>query len=216
MTTFLLLISLLLNGVAIFFIIILFTRQNRFSEVENKQEKMMKEMEEIISSYLYQMKEENEDFLLRFQQTNRKESGTANPQKHTEINNSSRKQPEMIGRPADTKTGGELAGKTAGSIKKEAIKAYKKSSAEKQGRQSEFESSSQEPSSESIAASGHETESADSAAKSSSEEIYRDLLINQVLILQKQGLTIEEIARKLGKGKTEIELLLKFTQNHEH
>ena len=42
------------------------------------------------------------------------------------------------------------------------------------------------------------------------EEIYRDLFINQVKILQNQGLSTAEIAKKLNKGKTEIELLLKF------
>lgn len=35
---------------------------------------------------------------------------------------------------------------------------------------------------------------------------------DQVLYLHKEGKTSEEIARKLNKGKTEIELLLKFRQ----
>ena len=38
MATFLLAISLLLNGISIYFIIILYTRQNRLLEVEKTQE----------------------------------------------------------------------------------------------------------------------------------------------------------------------------------
>jgi hypothetical protein len=37
--------------------------------------------------------------------------------------------------------------------------------------------------------------------------------IQQILNLEKQGNSIEEIAKKLNKGKTEIELLLKFQEN---
>ncbi|MFC8575566.1 DUF6115 domain-containing protein, partial [Heyndrickxia sporothermodurans] len=37
-------------------------------------------------------------------------------------------------------------------------------------------------------------------------------LIDKVIFLQKKGLTNEEIAKKLNKGKTEIELMVKFQQ----
>lgn len=40
-----------------------------------------------------------------------------------------------------------------------------------------------------------------------------DDLYENVLFLQKKGLTIEEIAHKLNKGTTEIQLLLKFRTN---
>ncbi|HJV31533.1 MAG TPA: hypothetical protein VJ558_05005, partial [Bacillales bacterium] len=62
MITFLLIISLLLNGVALFSILILFTRQNRLLEMGKRQEMMKKEVEEIISASLFEMKEENEAF----------------------------------------------------------------------------------------------------------------------------------------------------------
>ncbi|MEW8971205.1 MAG: hypothetical protein AB2411_11290 [Mesobacillus sp.] len=45
------------------------------------------------------------------------------------------------------------------------------------------------------------------------EEFIQSSLFDQVLHMKNQGMTIEEIARKLDKGKTEIELLLKFRQN---
>lgn len=38
-------------------------------------------------------------------------------------------------------------------------------------------------------------------------------LMKKVLFLQKKGFKLEEIAQQLNKGKTEIELLLKFSEN---
>ncbi|GAE43682.1 hypothetical protein [Mesobacillus boroniphilus] len=63
MTTFLLLLSLILNGAAIFAIILLYLRQNRLVEAEKKQEKIIKEIEEVFSAYLFELKEENDKFL---------------------------------------------------------------------------------------------------------------------------------------------------------
>lgn len=40
-------------------------------------------------------------------------------------------------------------------------------------------------------------------------------LLEEVVYLQEQGLTNEEIAKKLHKGQTEIELLLKFRQKNQ-
>ena len=48
--------------------------------------------------------------------------------------------------------------------------------------------------------------------KESKEEVIQSSPIDQVLQMTNQGMTIEEIARKMDKGKTEIELLLKFRQ----
>lgn len=44
------------------------------------------------------------------------------------------------------------------------------------------------------------------------EEIYAQSLTAQVLLLKEQGFSLDEIARKLNKGKTELELLLRFRQ----
>ncbi|WP_404323897.1 hypothetical protein LG298_09310 [Cytobacillus firmus] len=38
---------------------------------------------------------------------------------------------------------------------------------------------------------------------------------DQVFILKKQGMSAGDIAKKLGKGKTEVELMLKFRQNQQ-
>ena len=44
------------------------------------------------------------------------------------------------------------------------------------------------------------------------EEIYVQSLTAQALLLQEQGMELDEIAKKLNKGRTELELLLKFRQ----
>lgn len=44
------------------------------------------------------------------------------------------------------------------------------------------------------------------------EEVYAQSLTAQALLLKEQGLSTDEIAKQLNKGKTELELLLKFRQ----
>ncbi len=207
MTTFLLLISLLLNGIAIFSIILLFTRQNRFFVVEKKQEKMIKEMEELISSYLYEMREENEAFLSKFQAAGRPNLRAADPTalviKTSTVEKSSKKLKMDKGPASDWKE------EATGAFKKQAVKAYQKTSGK--------EEASKEIISEQASVNSMDTiAKVNGDSQTSPEEIYRDLFLNQVMILQNQGLSIAEIAKKLNKGKTEIELLLKFVQSQQH
>lgn len=69
MTTFLLLLSLILNAAAIFAIILLYLRQNRLVEAEKKQGKIISEIEEVFSSYLLELKEEHEKFIDKMKKT---------------------------------------------------------------------------------------------------------------------------------------------------
>ena len=56
-------ILFLLNILTIFAVIVLFLRQNRFIQAEKDQKAMMAEMEELMSGYMMEMKEENEALL---------------------------------------------------------------------------------------------------------------------------------------------------------
>ena len=69
MTTFLLLLSLILNAAAIFAIILLYLRQNRLVEAEKKQGKIIGEIEEVFSSYLLELKEEHVQFIDKMRKT---------------------------------------------------------------------------------------------------------------------------------------------------
>ncbi|GIN83674.1 swarming motility protein SwrB [Heyndrickxia sporothermodurans] len=69
-TGILLFLSIVLNLVTIFAIIVLYLRQNRLLVLDHTQKQAMKEMEELFSVYIAELKEENEQFidrLTRFQ-----------------------------------------------------------------------------------------------------------------------------------------------------
>lgn len=198
---FLLVISLLLNGLAIFSIIILYTRQNRLVEVEKSQERMMKEMEEVISSYLIEMKEENEGFIKRVQQLGHvpvpEHNDSVVPTDPAPKNNSA----PAANPPGDDAAEKEWSVKAGQAFKKQAVKAYQNTAVKKT-----------EPPAAASESLIEETEQQVEHQKKemNDEEIFRELLLNQVKILQGHGYSVDDIAKKLNKGRTEIELLLKF------
>lgn len=177
MTTFLFIISFLLNIISLLSIIILYTRQNRFIDLEKRQGKMLREMEETISTYLIEMKEENDAFISSLHKSKNEHS---EPKNKTELpqKSVSKHKNEEPGSPANKRLN--------------AYKAYKKPAASVQRNEDEGGWSPLVP-----------DESRENEEKS---------LVNKVITLQQKGLSIDEIAKSMGKGKTEIELLLKFNQ----
>ncbi|MBT2708883.1 hypothetical protein J7I91_13170 [Pseudomonas sp. ISL-84] len=91
----------------------------------------------------------------------------------------------------------------------QAVKAYKKNS-DQADKQIELKGES---------VSGFDSKA--SAAKvekqsdSEAQQHHASSLLDNVLILKKQGLAEDEIAKILGKGRTEIALMLKFRQNQQ-
>lgn len=208
MITFLLIISLLLNGVALFSILILFTRQNRLLEMGKRQEKMKKEVEEIISASLFEMKEENEAFIHRFQEISSQPTDSISPSallSHEKSGDAYSHQHKE--EPLRT----EIIKKTGKALKKQAVKAYQNSSSNNVDNDLPIDITVKDVM---INKAGIPNTKNEIESEKTQDEIYRELLFNQVEILKRQGLTTAEIAKKLGKGKTEIELLQKFGQNH--
>lgn len=198
MTAFLLAISLLLNIVALLAIILLFLRQNKLMETEKKQEKMLVEMEEVISSYLIQMKEENDDFISKFSQINAKNQSSVK-EKSIRVN-TERKSDENIAK-AD-----EKSLRLARASVYQASKAYKKNLRASEEGLNESEGLASLMETESVMQSDN--------SQRAKEEIPSSME-DQVFMMKRQGLNVEDIAKKLGKGKTEIELMLKFRQNQQ-
>ena len=190
MTTFLLLLSLILNGAAIFAIILLYLRQNRLVEAEKKQEKIIKEIEEVFSAYLFELKEENDKFLEVMTKT--KVQNQFND-KDTVAIEASDKEPEKGSDHIAQEKHPNRLGK--GIAYHAARKAYKQN---------------HEPVSTDLLLAENDIIAVDSPEDK--VELKQLSFIDQVLNMKKQGLTTEEIARDLDKGKTEIELLLKFRQ----
>jgi tRNA G10 N-methylase Trm11 len=197
MTTFLLLLSLILNGAAIFAIILLYLRQNRLVEAEKKQDKIIKEIEEIFSAYLFELKEENDKFIQLMAETNTQEqpsikmaAADASEKKDVRIKTAVEK-PE-----SDADNSNDIQQRLGKGISYHvARKAY---------QQNREQTSS-------VPDTG--VELTEVVPEEDKEEFIQSSLFDQVLHMKNQGMTIEEIARKLDKGKTEIELLLKFRQN---
>jgi len=195
MTTFLLLLSLILNAAAIFAIILLYLRQNRLVEAEKKQERIIGEIEEVFSSYLLEIKEENEKFIENMK--------TTNNVRKTGIEFDSQTQPKSINPDLelnispDKEQKEELPPRIGRGVSYHAAKkAYQQNS---------------EPSS--VKEDGAKSNLEDLLINNNSSELQQLSFIDRVLHLKNQGLSVEEIARNLNKGRTEIELLLKFRQN---
>lgn len=197
MTTFLLILSLFLNLLALLAIIILYLRQNRLSEVEKKQEQMISEMEEVIASYLVQMKEENDNFLNRVKKIEIQANLPTN-----KFNKETAKIGDAI---SDS-----LKVPTRKIPVKKAASAYQKNAKTRDIDISTVENIELPP----IEISQEQIENVDFIKKAEkNNSMGEQSLLNQVLSLLKQGYSEEEIAKKLNKGKTEIALLLKFNQN---
>lgn len=151
----------MMNTFLIFAVVLLYQRQNRFKEMEENQRKIQQESEEMLSAFLFELKEENQSFISKFQQDNIQTNLVNIPKEETrEIS----KQEEPIA--AETYS------------RMLASEAYQNSN-----------------------------------KKMNAEENIEKTFAEQVEILARKGLSSIEIARQLKKGKTEVELLLKFHKN---
>jgi hypothetical protein len=192
MTTFLLLLSLILNAAAIFAIILLYLRQNRLMEAEKKQQRIMKEIEEVFSAYLFELKEENDNFIEMMKKTNSIYNSDASPYRQDGTTD------QQDTSSNEKQNPNELTSRIGKGVSYHAArKAYQQSS--------EPVSVKEEVEAESL----QDMPRVPAAVRQPVQLSF----IDQVVKMKKEGLTIEEIARDLDKGKTEIELLLKFRQN---
>ncbi|MCL6586002.1 MAG: hypothetical protein K6T72_05675 [Anoxybacillus sp.] len=69
MTAFLLTISFVLHALSLFIIILLYLQLTKVKEVEKRQAQMIEEMEQTVSAYFIEWKEENDRFLQTLSQT---------------------------------------------------------------------------------------------------------------------------------------------------
>lgn len=198
MTAFLLAISLLLNIVALLAIILLYLRQNKLMDTEKRQEKVLIEMEEVISAYLVQMREENDDFISKLSKVNVK-NDTSIKEKSIPVNLDRKND-------LDISKADETSMPLARASIYQASKAYKQNLRATEDILGEKESFSSLKETESVICSD---------SSQSIKEENPSSINDQVFILKKQGMSAGDIAKKLGKGKTEVELMLKFRQNQQ-
>lgn len=196
MSTFFIIISLILNVVSLFIILILYLRQNRLFEVEKNQEKLLKEMEGIISSYLLEIREDNEQFINKIKEMDESRSKRMDPIMETDPTYSNHTQTNLKGieniKEIEEKDTVTIRPVTA--IRTQVAKAYK------QNHRNDKKSNNDET---------NHTENFEDKKKIAMVSEKKSP-IEEIILLQEQGFSNEEIARKLNKGKTEIQLLLKF------
>ncbi|MBT2649590.1 hypothetical protein J7E52_23275 [Bacillus sp. ISL-34] len=209
MSAFFIFLLFVLNIFTIFAIIVLYLRQNRLSKMEKDQKAIIGEMEQLLSGYLMEMKEDNETLVKAF--TN---SVAMNPEhgqkgqvhgsiKETKEDKEEKQEQNIL---LDYKEGSRAA------AKKQAINAYKIMPEEngtnalpvKVEDKLELSSAVTSPQNEGKPAGISDMLQASLNERSLNEKV--DMLADQ-------GYSIEEIAKKLGRGQTEIELLLKFRMN---
>lgn len=196
MITFVLLVCFVLIAIAFFLIILLFQRVSSMKDIEKKQSAIIKEMEEIITGYLLEMKEENEIFLKKLAKT---DDNTVFPIAKTTRSESEERKPYTKKNKIEEKND-----RVAINIVEEQI--------------SKLDLNNLLPSYEKVEKNTSDIAKVQKKEMSSTgsipkDDLYVQSLSAQAMLLQKKGDTIDQIAKKLGKGKTEIELLLKFRQN---
>jgi len=182
-----------LQLISFFFIVILFAKLNKFKELEKKQEQIVEEMDAALGAYLMEMKEENDRLIEQL-------STIPKPAKDAE----QKVQPPLAQVP-------NFVSSTAAST------VYKKN-IEKQTQLEEASmltpnSTFVEPQAGQavkgepiVAISGEQAVDESEQLEEVKEHTYEE----NVVKMYKAGKSVEEIAKNLNKGKTEIELLIKF------
>ncbi|QDQ01759.1 hypothetical protein FOH38_15425 [Lysinibacillus fusiformis] len=191
MTTILIAVLFVLQLLSFYFIIILNTKLAKFKDLENKQERLMREMDDTISLYLADMKDENNRLIQELQAVPKAEIKTHAVQQAEEIV----QHKEQGYKKSQTKVEEtELAATNRASEPR--ILVSKNIVANAYSRQQQ---------------AGVTVQTTSQAKDVTIKEELKPITVEQQVVqLAKQGKTAEEIAKQLQKGKTEIELLLKF------
>ncbi|MCQ6274121.1 hypothetical protein JMM81_03880 [Bacillus sp. V3B] len=203
MTTIIIIISIMLNIIALMAIVILFLRQNKLLKFEVDQRKSMTETEGLMSSYLLEMKDENERFIERVKRINEEKSELEDSSVQVVQN---QKEQELLVEKKDNQ--GDFSSHLGKAVSFQAVKAYQKHKKEQVERNISNETKVkatekvEEPPPKSEQKDVHNTNG-----------VIQESLSDQIMNMKQQGLSEEEIAKKLNKGKTEIALLLKFREN---
>lgn len=164
-------------------IILLYLRQNRFIEAEKNLKKIQEESEELLAAFLVELKEENEQFVTKLNNMQ---------EKINKITTEAESNPQ-----SNNFTYSDV---TSQSNKEQAItnEVYSRMLATQKYQ-------NKEKNTENVIDPKDTEEKIDEQPEESTEQ--------RIITLHEAGYNAEEIAKITGKGKTEIELLLKFRRN---
>ena len=204
-------ILFLLNMLTIFAVIVLFLRQSRFIQAEKEQKAIIAEIEELMSGYMMEMKEENETLVEKLVskkqplvKQDKEKEGTTSKETITSFKETANLDDQNI--PVISKV----------TTMDKAVDAYKKQSQSKHNMIEESGLLNEDRLGLSVESEKKVTNPEKSSfmealqASLSGQSSHELSLHEQAYSLAKQGLSAEEIAQTLKLGKTEVELLLKF------
>jgi len=204
MSTFII-FSFILHFISLFAIVVLYLRQNRYVESEKEMKKMKTELEEVLQGYLLEMQEENKLMLVNMKSINKQSVKLAKSEQKMEKKNSvATSEQEAISINNITKVAASQAYDSAlknNQKSKEYIPPF-------EDVKDKIEVS--------IATNEKKSVSQKEKIKEDEKTPFATIIDEQVKVnemaqkLAKEGYSIEEIAKKLHKGKTEVELMLKF------
>jgi hypothetical protein len=218
-------ISIILNVLALLAVVVLYQRQNRLIEMEEKQKETIKDLEETISMFILELKEDNEKLILKLRemlplQSDSPEAthkGHVHPGKEEPAGYKGK--PGLLSAVKAYKNAGKSyeEGKAGfspnGRISAEDLPAGKEAPVKTEDLQDiQFPEDIVEFGGNLIPDNEEPPAVPDAGSQSGQAA---ETLLEQAQTLQEQGFAEEEIAKKLGRGKTEISLLLKFRQNRQ-
>lgn len=201
MTKIILIVLFISQLLSFYFILLLNSKISKFKLIEKNQEKLVSEMEDTFSVYLLEMKEENDRLIremskVKNTQPNDNLSVQMNDSLEMNLNNASNVEEihrSTLNLPHE-KTDENIAQTKLEPIKvtpkSVAVNAYKKNGSAPTNNTNKSTQNNEQPS-----------------------EIANEMVHtfdSEVIGYYRSGMSVEEIAKKTQKGKTEIELLIKF------
>ncbi|MBM6618417.1 hypothetical protein [Bacillus suaedaesalsae] len=204
MSTFLLVVSFILHVISFLSIVLLYFRIEKMRDIERKQASIMKDMEDILSSYILEMKEENEKFIQEVKTNNDKPKKST---KKTPAEKSKKASPKIEVAQAKIDT---IEDEISNEDLMELLPTFKREVKTKP-QQPHIMKDNEITNDTTDKKESKTVEEKIKEKEEPKEPPFESLPLNvQVQLLSKEGLTVEEIAKRLNKGKTEIELFLKF------
>ena len=170
-------ILFILQLLSFFFIVLLNTKLAKYKDIEQKQQKLVEEMDNAIGAYLYEMKEENDRLIEELKEATKKNESI------TQLNTNAQTtvpQDNMVT---------TVSKKAAASVYERNIESHTAVAPVKAN--------------EILKQVGTITKTEESPKPLTFEQKVKKMF--------NDGQSIEQIAKKTNKGKTEIELLLKFS-----
>lgn len=194
MITFIIIGSVVLHGISLLAIIILYLRQNQYKQSEQTLYKMKVELEETIQAYLMEMKEENQAIVATLELLRDDEIGALN---NLESDKSIQKEIKRNTAPKPS-----LQTASNATSKQSQHNLYEPPYASVHDTVELTHSTVENPT-QAISFSQALSKQINKYKKNVSEE-------ERAFQMREEGLSVEEIAKQLHKGKTEVDLLLKF------